>query len=194
MDYKNNLLTDNKSIKKMRLPGFNGSLIFSSLSYLFILIFVFIFDGCFSYSFTGASVPPYIKTVAIPIADDISGVGEPGLREKFTDELIKKFIDDNTLQVSDKVNANALIEMKIVSLTDTPTIVSAGESVTTRRITIVVEVTYKDLVNKKNIFNKRFSNYGDYPPAGTVEKRQEAINTAVDKITEDILLDVVSGW
>ena len=39
--------------------------------------------GC-AYSFTGASVPSHLKTVAIPLVDDQSGFGEPGLREYFT--------------------------------------------------------------------------------------------------------------
>ena len=54
-------------------------------------------------------------------------------------------------------------------------------------------VTYRDLVQKKNVFEKTFSNYGDYNPIN-ISERANAITTAVDKITDDILLDTVSGW
>jgi len=161
---------------------------------LFITLVVLNFNGCCIYSFTGASVPEHLKTIAIPIADDRSGGAEPGLREKITEVLTQKFIDDNTLQVSDKSNANAILECTIVSLADAPAIVSAGEQITTRRVTISVLVVEKDLVKRKTIFEKTFSNYGDYPSGGSIDSRKNAIGEAIEKITQDILLDTVSGW
>ena len=161
---------------------------------LFITSMVLNFSGCCVYSFTGASVPEHLKTIAIPIVDDRSGGGEPGLREKITEVLTQKFIDDNTLQVTDKTTANAILECTVVSLTDAPAIVSAGEQIATRRITISVQVVNKDLVKRKTIFEKTFSNYGDYPSGGSIDSRKNAIEEAIEKITQDILLDTVSGW
>ena len=161
---------------------------------LFIFTSLINFEGCGVYSFTGASVPEHIKTISIPIADDRSGAGEPNLRETLTQTLIQKFIDDNTLRVSERNNANAVLECTITGFSDAPSIVSAGENVTSRRITISVLVTYRDLVEKKNIFEKTFTNYGDYDPQGSITDRTNAVTTAVDKISDDILLDTVSGW
>lgn len=147
-----------------------------------------------SYSFTGASVPQHLKTIAIPIAEDRSPAAIPGLRESLTEELIQKFIDDNSLQVTERTTANAVLECIVTSVTDAPSIVSAGEQITSRRVTITVKVHYKDLVKKTTIFDKNFTNYGDYEPAGSTNDRAPAIETALDKISEDILLAVVSGW
>jgi hypothetical protein len=151
------------------------------------------FAGC-AYSFTGASVPDHLSTIAIPIADDRSGAGEPGLRELLTERLTQKFIDDNTLQVAERTTANAVIEATLTSLSDAPAVVTAGENIASRRITISVHAVYKDLVKRITVFEKSFSNYGDYPSGGSISQRREAIEIAVDKITEDILLDTVSGW
>jgi len=161
---------------------------------LFIAVIVGNFNGCCIYSFTGASVPEHLKTIAIPIADDRSGGAEPGLREKITEVLTQKFIDDNTLQVSEKSIANVILECTIVSLADAPAIVTAGEQIAIRRITISVLVVNKDLVKRKTIFEKTFSNYGDYPSGGSIDSRKNAIEEAIEKITQDILLDTVSGW
>lgn len=166
----------------------------AKIFFLFITTAVINFAGCCVYSFTGASVPQHLKTIAIPIAEDRSGSGEPGLKELLTDQLIQKFINDNTLQVTEKVNADALLECVILPLSDAPAIISAGENVQARRITINVQVTYRDLVKRKTIFDKKFSDYGDYPSGGTISQRNDAIQEAIDKITEDILLDTVSGW
>ena len=166
-------------------------------SLIFTLLFVIgvvINFGCGSYSFTGASVPDHLKTIAIPVADDKSPAAIPGLRELLTDNLIQKFISDNSLQVTERSTANATLECVITSVTDAPAIVSAGEEITSRRLTINVKVIYKDLVQKKTIFENNFTNYGDYVPGEATNKREDAIAIAVDKISEDILLAVVSGW
>lgn len=146
------------------------------------------------YSFTGSSVPGHLKTIAIPVAQDRSGAGIPGLRELLTQELITQFIDDNSLQVTERSQADALLECTIVSYTDAPSIVGAGENIEQRRVTITVQVTYKDLVKRINVFDKKFSNYGDYKSGTTEALRDEASDAAVNKIAEDILLAVVSGW
>jgi hypothetical protein len=164
---------------------------------VFTLLFVtsvVINFGCGSYSFTGASVPPHLKTIAIPIADDKSPAAIPGLRELLTDNLIQKFISDNSLQVTERSTANATLECVITLVTDAPAIVSAGEQISSRRLTINVKVIYKDLVQKKTIFENNFSNHGDYVPGEAVNNRDDAIAIAVDKLSEDILLAVVSGW
>ncbi|NCS87891.1 MAG: hypothetical protein AUK34_06485 [Ignavibacteria bacterium CG2_30_36_16] len=189
MDYNRTIVNslDPKSLVKVNI-------IMRILLPLFIVFYLLNFAGCCAYSFTGASVAEHLKTIAIPIADDRSGSGEPGIREMLTDKLTQKFIDDNTLQVAERVNSNAVVECNIVSLSDAPAIVSAGETVSTRRITIRVHVTYRDLVKRKTVYDKDFTNYGDYPGGGAINDRRNAIEEAIDKITEDILLDTVSGW
>ncbi len=172
----------------------NSLLLITVLNLLFVVLIAINFTSCCAYSFTGASVPEHLKTIAIPIADDRSGSGEPGLRESLTQKLIQKFIDDNTLQVSERTSANAVLECSIVSLSDAPAIVSAGENIASRRVTIGVKVIYRDLVKRTSIFEKTFSNYSDYPAGDPITGRQTAIDAAIELISEDILLDTVSGW
>ncbi len=161
---------------------------------LLIVFLIANFGGCF-YSFTGASVPSHLQTIAIPIVEDRSGSGEPNLREDFTNLLIQEFISDNTLQVAERLNADAVLENTIVSVIDAPVVVSGGEKISQRRVTITVRSVFKDLVQKRTISDKRYSNYGDYSTDGNVlDNRRSAISVAVDKITEDILLGTVSNW
>lgn len=48
-----------------------------------------------------------------------------------------------------------------------------GEQVQARRLTITVQVSYKDLKMKKSIFDRQFSNYEDYPASsGQAEEMQ----------------------
>jgi len=161
-----------------------------------ILSSIIIF-GC-SYSFTGASIPPHLSSIAIPLFDDRSGSGEPNLREDFTNELITKFIDDNSLQIRERTEADAILESTVLSISDAPSSVGAQdgiENVDSRRVTITVKVIYRDFIKKTTIFEQNFSNYGDYVNEGDITtNRNGAIQEAIDKITEDILLAVVSNW
>ncbi len=173
---------------ELKKTGFIVSLI------LLVAITVLNFNGCCGYSFTGASVPPHLKTIAIPIAEDRSGSGEPGLRELFTEKLTRFFIEDNALEVAERTNADAVVECSIVSVTSGPVVITSGETVSSLRITVSVKAVYRDLVQRKTVFDKNFSNYGDYSASGSFEDRRAAIESALDKIAEDILLETVSGW
>lgn len=167
----------------------------SNKNIFFIVMSCAIAAAC-SYSFTGASVPSHLNTIAIPVVDDRSGSGEPGLRETFTDELIQKFINDNSLEVADRTSADAILEVVILSVPEAPSAVTEGENVETRRITISVKAVYRDLVKRETIFDKNFSNYSDFrtDTGNYLEARNSAIEEATDKLTEDILLGVVADW
>ncbi len=165
---------------------------------LIVVLMIVNFSKCF-YSFTGASVPTHLKSVAIPVFDDKSGSGEPGLRENFTQAVIQKFIDDNTLQVASRNNADAILECTILSMPESYNAVTTDannrEAGSSKRITINVRVIFKDLVQKKIISDKRYSNYGDYSLSDNViENRKTAITTAIDRISDDILIGTVSNW
>jgi len=149
--------------------------------------------GC-AYSFTGSSVPTHLKTVAIPVIDDQSGFGEPGLRELFTQELTTQFITDNSLEVSDRTTADSILEGVVLTVTDIPSSVEEGEQVRKRRVTITVKFSYQDMKLRKKVWEKTFSNWGDYVSGTGLSQRSEGIREALRKLSEDVLLETVSGW
>lgn len=170
----------------------------SSAALLIASALISLLVGC-SYSFTGASVPPHLQTIAIPMFADRSGSGEPNLSNDFTNELIQKFINDNNLEVTERVNADALLECTILSINDNPEAVSTtaagqAEKATLRRLTISVKVLYRDMIKKQTLIDKTFSNYTTYDAADFLTSRNNALTEAVELITEDILLAVVSNW
>ena len=148
--------------------------------------------GC--YSFTGSSVPTHLKTIAIPLFDDQSGSGEPGLREKLTNKLIEKFRQDNSLELAERTNADCILEGIILSMPDKPQVVTAGETVSKARVTITVKVNYQDMKLKKKVWEKQFSGWADYQIGSGNTERDASIDIAIEKLSEDILLEAVSGW
>ncbi len=156
------------------------------------IFFLLSLIGC--YSFTGGSVPSHLKTISIPIFDDRSGFGEPGLRENFTNRTIERFRKDNSLELTDERTSDSILECTIITVRDEPSVVEAGEAVSKRKITITIKAVFQDMKMKRAIFDKQLSNWGEYEPGGGYEQRQSAINNAIEKLTEDILLETVSGW
>ncbi len=149
-------------------------------------------SGC--YSFSGGSVPAHLKTIAIPLADDQSGFGEPGLREQFTTTLTNLFIRDNSLDVTNRTAADAILEVVLLPITDAPAVVQQGEQVSRRRITMSVRATFQDMKLRRKVWEKTFSNWGEYDSGGGLSKRTDGLTEAITKITEDILQETVSGW
>ncbi|MBI3004340.1 MAG: LptE family protein [Ignavibacteriales bacterium] len=149
--------------------------------------------GCV-YSFKGGSVPPHLKTIAIPIVEDQSGYGDPALREQFSTQLVQRFLNDNTLEMADRGSADSILEGVITDVKDAPSVVQAGEQVATRRITVTVHMTFQDLKLRKKVWERDFSSWGDYPSGGGLTQRNEGIQEAVRKLTEDILNETVAGW
>ncbi|CUS99892.1 Lipopolysaccharide-assembly [Candidatus Kryptobacter tengchongensis] len=150
--------------------------------------------GC-RYSFTGASVPSHLKTIAIPVFDDQSGYGRATLREELTNKIVERFIQDNTLKVADKNTANSILEGVIVSVQDNPVVVGTGEKVMKSRITITVKVSFYDMVKRVRVWERTFSNWGEYELEGNIQANlQLGIQQAIEKLSEDILLATVANW
>jgi hypothetical protein len=167
--------------------------VFRYVGLLFLLHCSLLFSACY-YSFSGASVPAHLKTIAIPIVDDQSGYGDPTLRDLFTTELVQRFRNDNTLEMADPSTADALLRGAIMSVNEAPVVVAPGEQVTQRRLTVTVRVSFQDLKLRKTVWEKEFSNWGDFSSGGGVTQRNKGLKEAVRKLTEDILNETISGW
>jgi hypothetical protein len=135
-----------------------------------------------------------LRTIAVPLVDDRSGYGEPGLREQVTQDLTNLFLSDNSLQVADRSTADAILEGSIVRISDDPAVVQSGELVRTRRVTVSAVFALQDMKLRRRMWEKTFSNWGDYEPGGGAEQRRAGLQEALRKITEDVLLETVSGW
>lgn len=161
---------------------------------ILILAMAVVVGGLGCYSFTGASVPSHLRTIAIPLLDDQSGLGEASLREKLTRTLTDQFIRDNSLEVADRSNADSILEGVITSVRDEIFTVGGGETVNRRRITMSVKIVYTDMKLRKKVYEKTFTNFGEYDPTAGFTQRQAAFDEAIRKLSEDILLETVSGW
>lgn len=158
---------------------------------LICILCLSVLDGC--YSFTGGSIPEHLKTINISSVSDNSGYGNPVYRETFNQKLVSKFQRDNTLALVDRAG-DARLSVSIKSIRDEMQTVKPGEIEKERKISVSCEAEYYDAVKKTVIWKRTFSNYEIYDLSDAMIERDRAINIALDKTSDDILLAVVSGW
>lgn len=139
-------------------------------------------------------MPPHIKTIAIPLADDISGFGQADVRQRITELLTEKFTQDGSLQLTNRSRADAIVEATIRSITDENVGVQQGEQLTTKRVTIFVDVVYRDQKKQKDFWQRPFTAKGEYPIEQMQTGLRNALQIAEEQLAEDILLAVISNW
>jgi hypothetical protein len=151
--------------------------------------------GC-PYSFTGASVPPHINTISIPVFDDQSGFGDPQLRDLLTAEVTQRFESDGNLRIAERNVADSILEGVITRVSDEISVIEGrADRASVRRVTISVRITWQDIVERTVIFENTLSNWGEYDVgAGGPAQRQEGMNEAIQKLSEDILLSTIARW
>ena len=158
------------------------------------LMLAFILQGC--YTFSGASLPPHVKTVSVQTFKDRSGSGVAQLGAEFTEKLVDTIESQSSLNIeSDKNRADTYLEAEIVSFSDEPSqLGSETERAIANRITLVVRASFTDRVQNKLFFTRTsFSGFDDYS-VGDFAAKEDAIDAAVDQIVEDLFNRMISNW
>ncbi len=158
------------------------------------LCLVLFLQGC--YTFTGASLPQHIKTVAVPPFKEQSGAGVAQLGAEFTEQLIDIIESQSSLSIeSDISRADAVVEASIVSFNDEPSqIGSETERAITNRITIGIRASFTDRIENRAFFTRTpFSGFDDYN-VGDFAGKEDAIDTTVDQIVDDLFNRMISNW
>jgi len=101
---------------------------------------------------------------------------------------------DNTLQLDNGSNASVELKGRITSVVaDKPIAVEGGAQATQMQVDIAIEATLFDKAKNKQVWKKNLSAYGTYSP-GSLSEREAGLQAAVDKLTDDLLLEIISAW
>jgi hypothetical protein len=172
----------------------------------FITTAVLLACGCGIYSFRG-NLPPHIRSIAV--ATVVNQTSEFAVTDAASELVTDLFVDENVLRVTDEDRADSNLRITITRVTDRPATYTAGETVEEWRIDISAQVVWYDLARNKPLFEKSFTGLGcdigtdniDNDNDGSVDEEDEfgdprefALRVAIQKISQDILNEVVSTW
>ncbi len=151
-------------------------------------------SGCGFYSFSGASIPERLDTVAVPLAEDRSLGGVPGMNEALTDFLIQRFARQTRLALEPDENAaDAVLTAAIDRYQNEPVAVTGNEVAALNRITITVAVRYVDRVEDEELLARTFTASAEYD-ATQIEDEQETAVAVLRQIADDAFTAATSDW
>ena len=151
-------------------------------------------SGCWFYSFSGASIPDHLGTVAVPLVEDRSFGGTPGMDQVLTDFLIERFVQQTRLDLEPDENAaDAVLTAAIESYRNEPVAVTGDEVAALNRVTISVQVQYLDQVEDDEVLARTFSQSEQYP-ATEIDREAETAAAILRQIADDIFTAATSDW
>lgn len=158
----------------------------------FCLILPLLLGGCWYYSTSGSQLPSSVKTVAVPLFENVT-TWEYGIKEKLTDAVIDAFVADNTLRIAGERNADSVIRARIISIREIPFTYDKAEQVQDYKMEIVLSIRFEDLKNRKTIWqDTAMEGWGIYATDG--EEWQDGIDRAIEKLAADIVNRTVAEW
>ena len=165
-----------------------------------ILIFmlaagILIMNGCkISYSFTGASISPEVKTISIQYFQNRADLVQPGLSQYITDALIDKCKAQTNLSVVNGIG-DVNFEGEITGYNTRPSTVAADARAATNRFTITVKVKFTNAVDPDFSYDQSFSRYEDYESSYDLSDVEDKLSAKiVDFLVEDIFNKAFVNW
>ncbi len=164
---------------------------------LFSMLLLVLANSSCKISLTGATIPPELKTINIEYFENNAPLVVNYLSQQFT-EAVKERIRSNTSLSIVQGEANARMSGTITGYAIEPVSIQATNNnvapiAGAERLTITVNVTYTNTVDKKLNFTKSFSEHQDF--TGDIANQEQKLITAINKqLTDDIFNAAFENW
>jgi hypothetical protein len=162
---------------------------------IFLIILFMSVSGCkVSYSFSGASISPQVKTLSVQYFQNRASLVQPGLSQYITDALMDKCKSQTSLK-----NVNGIgdvnFEGEITDYNTRPLTVAADAQAAMNRFTITVKVKFTNSVDPDLSFEQTFSRYQDYNSNIDLSQVEKDLSAKiVEQIVEDIFNQAFVNW
>lgn len=170
----------------LRIPG--------SAGYALVLIL----SGCAYYSFTGATIPSHLSTIAIPLVEDATISTVTTMDEEMTALLVDRFVGQTRLSLQpDETQADVVLRARIERYMNQPASVGGQERATLNRVTISVSVEYVDRTKDETLFTRSFSSFEEYNPVDPergLAAEEDAVLAILEQIADDVFTAATSNW
>jgi hypothetical protein len=147
-----------------------------------------------SYSFTGASISPNVRTVTISYLSNNSGLVVPTLSRTITDALKDYFTSQTNLVLVDR-SGDLMLDGSITQYNVIPVAIQANETAAMNRLTIVINMKFTNKTDPKQNWESTFSRYLDYSSTYNLVSVQDGlIREITDQLVQDVFNKAVVNW
>lgn len=151
--------------------------------------------GCkVSYSFTGASISPDVKTVSVDYFQNLASLVYPQLSSKFTEALKDRFITQTSLNAV-REGGDLQFSGQIVNYGVSPIAIQANETAAQNRLTITIKVKFENVKDKTYNFDKSFTQFENFDSNldfSSIEA--ETVDKIIVKLIDEIFNNSVANW
>jgi uncharacterized alpha/beta hydrolase family protein len=162
--------------------------------YILIALLIVSQSCTVSYTLSGASIAPDVKTVSVQHFVNRAPLGAANIEQLITDELKDKFKSQTSLTVvNDMGHLN--FEGEITKYFTKPMAITGDETAAQNRLTIVVHVTFTNEMEPEYNFDTNFTQFADYDSSQDLSSvEDDLVEEIIEKIIEDIFNKSVVNW
>jgi hypothetical protein len=147
-----------------------------------------------SYSFTGASIPPEIKTFSIHYLKNTSALVKPSLSQQLTDALREKFTSQTNLN---QVNNGGDFDLsgEITGYSTAPIAIQGNQTAAMNRLTVAINIRFVNKKNENQNYETSFSRYADYPSSQSLASVEGTIlDEIIGYLVDDVFNKTAVNW
>jgi hypothetical protein len=161
----------------------------------YCLLTIVCLQGCkIHYGFTGATIPPEAKTVAVQYFQTTASLAPPTLSQAFTEALKDKMSSQTRLALVSK-NGDLNFEGSITGYSTAPIAIQSTDLAALNRLTISVSVKYTCSFDEKKNFEQTFSRYADYSSSQILSSVEDQLIKDINtELTQDIFNRALNDW
>ncbi len=159
------------------------------------LFIAMLLNACtMSYSFTGASISPEVKSVSVANFQNLAPLVNPTLSNTLSEGLRNRFVTQTRLNVI-SAYGDLSFSGEIRDYRVQPVAIQGNEVAAMNRLTISVRVKFENAIDPTQQYDKNFSHFEDFDSRQQlVQVEQELVNLIVEKLVEDIFNSAVANW
>lgn len=161
-----------------------------------LMVIMVTFNSC-SIKFSGASIPPEMKTIAVEFFENNAQLVVPYLSQQFTEDLKNRIRSQTRLSLTQS-ESDASIEGRITNYDIRPVSLTDNEQLTagSSRLTITISAKYTNNLDPKQSFEESFTRYKDFALNGQSLQALEPqlIKDINVMLTEDIFNRAFAQW
>jgi len=180
---------------RQKLHGTRSNSLHITRIFLLVLLVMSLLSGCKVYTFSGASIPPEIKTVRVRYIENKARYNNPQLSPQLTEKLRQKIVSQTKLTQVNGEDADYDISGTITQY-DVSTSGISNQQVSTNRLTVAVTLT---LLNRKTPGaeprNISASRSFDFSASLTLPQAELQLNDEIIRnLTDEIFNQLFSNW
>jgi len=165
---------------------------------IYLLVFLVLplsFQECkVSYSFTGTSLSPNVKSFSIDYFSNHAGLVNATLSQTFTDALKDKMEKQTSLNMETK-RGDLEFSGQITGYGTRPINIKEGDQAAQTRLTITVKVKYVNNLDHGEDWDKSFSAYSDYDSSKMLSDVEDGLCEEItEELVEDIFNASIANW